>query len=44
MDAPKVQLNGFERILFRTALILAGLLIVARLGAMLFLWYAHHPR
>ncbi|HTY85578.1 MAG TPA: hypothetical protein VMB19_15265 [Silvibacterium sp.] len=31
------QLNRFERLLFKAALILAGLLILARLGAMLLL-------
>jgi hypothetical protein len=38
------QLNRFERFLFRAALILAGLLIIARVGAMLLLTFLHHAR
>lgn len=38
------QLNRFERILLWGALTLAGLLIVARIGAMLLLTVLHHPR
>ena len=44
MDIPGTELNRFERVLFRTALVLGGLLIAARLAAMLFVWYAHSPR
>jgi hypothetical protein len=35
------QLNRFERFLFRSALILAGLLVIARIGAMLLLAILH---
>jgi biotin transporter BioY len=38
------QLNRFERILFRAAVVLAGLLIFARLGAMAVLAFLHHSR
>lgn len=44
MDVPTGDLNRLERILFRMALVLGGLLIAARLATMFFLWYAHHPR
>jgi hypothetical protein len=44
MEHPGTQLNRFERVLFRTALVLGGLLIAARLAAMLFVWYASAPR
>lgn len=37
------QLNRFERILFRIALVLGGALITVRLAAMAVLWYVHHP-
>jgi hypothetical protein len=38
------QLNRFERFLFRAAIILAGLLILARIGAMLLLSVLRHIR
>ncbi len=38
------QLNRFERILFKVALLLAGLLIVVRVGVMLLLTFFHHSR
>lgn len=38
------QLNSFERFLFWAALVLAGVLIVVRIGAMLLLTIAHHHR
>ncbi|MFZ0734869.1 MAG: hypothetical protein WAM79_21315 [Candidatus Sulfotelmatobacter sp.] len=38
------QLNRFERFLFWGALALAGLLIVARIGAMLLLTILRHAR
>jgi len=37
------QMNRFERILFRIALVLGILLISIRLGAVLVVWYLHHP-
>lgn len=37
------QMNRFERILFRIALILGILLISIRLGAVIVVWYLHHP-
>lgn len=36
------QLNRFERFLFRAAIILAGLLILIRIGAMLLLSILRH--
>lgn len=44
MAASNWQLNRFERILFRIALILGGVLVTVRLAAMVVLWYVHHPR
>jgi hypothetical protein len=38
------QLNPFERVLFRVALALAGLLVAVRLGAVAIVWYLHHLR
>jgi hypothetical protein len=38
------QLNRFERFLFRAALVLAGVLILVRIGAMLLLTVLHHAR
>ena len=38
------QLNHFERILFRIALVLGGVLITVRLAMMVVLWYVHYPR
>jgi hypothetical protein len=38
------RLNRFERFLFGVAVVLAGVLIVVRLGAMLFLTTIHHIR
>jgi hypothetical protein len=38
------QLNRFERFLFWAAIVLGGILIVARLGAMLLLTILHHTR
>lgn len=37
-------LNRFERVLFRVALVLAALLITARLTAILILTILHHSR
>ncbi len=44
MTATRVPLNSFERVLFKLALVLAGALILARLGAMFFVSYMHHAR
>ena len=44
MSASDWNLNPFERILFRVALLLAFVLISVRLGAIIVLWYAHHVR
>jgi len=44
MAASGCQLNRFERILFKAALLLAGLLIVVRIGIMLLLTFFHHSR
>lgn len=38
------QLNRFERFLFRAAIILAGVLILVRVGAMLLLGILRHTR
>ena len=42
MAASNWQLNRFERILFRIALLLGAILVAVRLGAMVALWFAHH--
>jgi len=39
-----MPLTRFERILFRLALLLAGTLIVLRVGAMILASYLHHVR
>jgi hypothetical protein len=39
-----LPLTRFERILFRLALLLAGTLIILRLGAMIVASYLHHAR
>jgi len=36
------QLNRFERILFWAAIILAGVLVVVRIGAIILLTFLHH--
>ena len=38
------QLNPFERILFRLALALAGVVVAVRVGAVAIVWYLHHFR
>lgn len=38
------RLNRFERILFRAAVLLAGLLILVRIGAIAVLTWFHHTR
>jgi len=42
MAASGFKLNGFEGVLFKTALVLGGFLILARLGTMLLLAFFHH--
>jgi len=42
MAASNWQLNRFERVLFRVAILLGAVLIAVRIGAMLALWLAHH--
>ena len=44
MSTSTPEMNRFERILFRVALVLGGLLIGARLAAMVVVWYAHYFR
>lgn len=38
------QLNRFERCLFWAALLVGGVLILVRIGAMLLLTFFHHAR
>ena len=38
------QLSRFERILLRAALVLAGLLVAVRIGAVVILTFLHHSR
>jgi hypothetical protein len=40
--ASSYQLNGFERILFRVAVVLALIIVAVRVGAIVALWCAHH--
>jgi hypothetical protein len=44
MSVSDWQMNRFERILFRVALSMAGLIIAVRIGAVLVFWYLHHVR
>lgn len=44
MRVAEWQLNRFERILFRVALVVAALLVALRLGAVFVVWYLHHVR
>jgi hypothetical protein len=44
MTVNRWPLDRFERILFRAALVLGGLLIFVRLGAMVVLAILHHSR
>ena len=37
-------MNRIERILFRVALVLAGLIIAVRICAVLVIWYLRHSR
>lgn len=36
------QLNRFERVLFRVAILLGAVLVAIRIGTMIALWFAHH--
>jgi hypothetical protein len=42
MPASEWQLNRVERILFRTAIALAIVILAVRVGAMATLWFLHH--
>jgi len=44
MAVSRVPLSGFERILFRAAIVLGATLVLFRLGAMIVLPYLHHAR
>jgi hypothetical protein len=44
MAASRLPLSGLERLLFRTAIVLGGALILFRLGAMILLPYLRHAR
>ena len=44
MMASGAQLSRFERLLLRGAVVLAGLLIIARVVSMVLLTIAHHTR
>ncbi len=38
------KLSSFERILFVTAMVVGGLLVVIRVGMIATMWYLHHAR
>jgi hypothetical protein len=38
------QMTRFERILFRLALLLAGIIVAVRVGAIVLVAYLHHVR
>jgi hypothetical protein len=38
------QMNRFERILFRVALVLAAIIVAVRIGAIIVVAYLHHIR
>ena len=44
MAVSEWQLNRFERVLFSVALILAGLLVIVRIGAVVILPFLYHSR
>jgi hypothetical protein len=44
MTESQPQMNRLERILFRIALALAGVVIAVRVGAIFVVWYLHHFR
>lgn len=37
-------MNLFERLLFRSAVILAAVLVALRVGSIALMWYWHHGR
>jgi len=44
MRVPGVELNRFERLLFWAALVLGGMLVVIRVGAVVVVAFLHHQR
>ena len=44
MAVSRWQLNRFERVLFWAALVLGGVLVAARLGAVIVLTFVKHSR
>jgi len=44
MTVSQWQLNRFERLLFKVALVLAIVIIAVRVGAIAVLWYIHYAR
>jgi hypothetical protein len=44
MAVSRWQVNRFERMLFRAALILAGLILAVRIGAIILMLSLHHIR
>lgn len=44
MAVPGFELNRLERLLFRAAVVLGGLLVIIRLGAVVVLALLHHQR
>lgn len=44
MGAAVPKLNSYERILFFTAMVVGGVLVLIRVGMMATVWYMHHGR
>jgi len=44
MDFLASQMNRFERILFRVALVLTVVIVAVRLGFAVAMWYLHNTR
>lgn len=44
MGAAVPKLNSYERILFVTAMVVGGVLVVIRVGMIATVWYLHHAR
>ncbi len=42
MPTTGYQMNRFERVLFRLAIVLAVVIVAVRVGAMVALWLFHH--
>ncbi len=42
MPTAGYQMNRFERVLFRLAIVLAVVIVAVRVGAMVALWLFHH--